>query len=97
MPGAREGSVTLPRGIRSSTVVQVVSECGPDQTVSMAERGCNGRPGAGHRLCETEIGGFAIDTHPPGSRMLVAASAVLLAGVALHGADHALQERGALR
>jgi hypothetical protein len=29
-----------------------------------------------------------------GNRMLVAASAALLVGVALHGADHALQERG---
>jgi hypothetical protein len=43
---------------------------------------------------KSEIGGFAMDTHPAGSRMLVVASAVLLAGVALHGVDHALQERG---
>ena len=35
-----------------------------------------------------------MDTHSPGSRMLVLASAALLATVALHGADHLLQERG---
>ena len=35
-----------------------------------------------------------MDTHPPGSRMLVLASGALLATVALHGADHVLQERG---
>ena len=35
-----------------------------------------------------------MNTHPAGHRMLVAASAALLVGVALHGVDHALQERG---
>src|SRR5688500_11779565 len=33
-------------------------------------------------------------THPTGKRMLLAASTAPLAGVALHGVDHALQERG---
>jgi hypothetical protein len=35
-----------------------------------------------------------MDAHPPGSRALLVASAALLAAVALHGVDHALQERG---
>ena len=35
-----------------------------------------------------------MDTHPPGNRMLLVASAALLGAVALHGVDHALQERG---
>ena len=34
------------------------------------------------------------DTTPPGHRMLLAASALLLIGVAVHGVDHVLQERG---
>jgi hypothetical protein len=35
-----------------------------------------------------------MDRQRSGNRMLLAASAALLAGVALHGVDHALQERG---
>ena len=35
-----------------------------------------------------------MNTHPTGNRVRLAASAALLAGVALHGVDHALQERG---
>jgi hypothetical protein len=35
-----------------------------------------------------------MNTHRTGNRMLLAASTALLAGVALHGVDHALQERG---
>ena len=35
-----------------------------------------------------------MNTHPTGNRILVAASAALLATVALHGADHLLQDRG---
>jgi hypothetical protein len=35
-----------------------------------------------------------MDTHSPGSRILVWTSAALLGAVALHGIDHALQERG---
>src|ERR671914_94569 len=42
----------------------------------------------------TDFGGLHMNTHRTGNRMLLAASAALLAGVALHGVDHALQERG---
>jgi hypothetical protein len=35
-----------------------------------------------------------MDTHLPGSRVLLVASAALLGAVVLHGVDHALQERG---
>ena len=35
-----------------------------------------------------------MNTHRTGNRMLLGASAVLLATVALHGIDHSLQERG---
>jgi hypothetical protein len=35
-----------------------------------------------------------METHRAGNRMLLVASAALLAAVAWHGADHALQERG---
>ena len=35
-----------------------------------------------------------MDTHSRGNRMLVLASGALLVTVALHGIDHALQERG---
>jgi hypothetical protein len=35
-----------------------------------------------------------METHRTGNRMLLVASAALLAAVAGHGADHALQERG---
>jgi hypothetical protein len=35
-----------------------------------------------------------MDTHAPGNRALLMASAALLVAVALHGVDHYLQERG---
>jgi hypothetical protein len=35
-----------------------------------------------------------MNTHRTGNRMLLGASAALLAAVALHGVDHSLQERG---
>jgi hypothetical protein len=35
-----------------------------------------------------------MDTRPTANRLLLVASAALLGAVALHGADHALQERG---
>jgi hypothetical protein len=35
-----------------------------------------------------------MDTQRPGNRVLLVASAALLGAVALHGVDHALQERG---
>jgi hypothetical protein len=42
----------------------------------------------------TDFGGLPMNTHPTGNRLLLVASAALVASVALHGVDHALQERG---
>src|SRR5687767_5935932 len=74
-----------------------VRELGRDDAVRVGRAGSArvmnaGRPDT--HSAATDFGGLPMNTHRTGSRMLLAASTALLAGVALHGVDHALQERG---